>query len=205
VVTGFLRGAWVRLLLLGAILWIALTWATVSTGNIGLVPSVIALGAFLGPLTFVVYERVRDVPVVTMLTCFVVGGALGVAAAGVLEYRTLIELHALPTLAIGLIEESCKLIVPLGAFVLRRFRREVDGLFVGVASGRCLPDRGRPACPLGRGEHIDPADRGRGRQPRASGLAPSRRSGRAAVGFENRVSRSCGGPTASSPATVARG
>jgi protease PrsW len=134
---GLLRGAWLRLLVVGSALWIALTWATVDTGNINLVPGVIALGAFLGPLAFVVYvyERARDVPVPTLLTCFIVGGALGVSAAGVLEYRTLVALHALPTLGIGVIEESCKLIVPLGAFVLWRYRSEADGLLIGVASG----------------------------------------------------------------------
>ncbi|MEN3283195.1 MAG: protease PrsW [Solirubrobacteraceae bacterium] len=128
---------WLQVLVVGSVLWIALTSATVDTGNINLVPGVIALGAFLGPVAFVAYvhERARDVPVPTLLTCFIVGGALGVSAAGVLEYRTLISLHALPTLAIGLIEESCKLIVPLGAFLLWRYRREADGLLIGVASG----------------------------------------------------------------------
>jgi protease PrsW len=132
-----LRRAWVRVLVVGTTVWIALTWTTETTANINLVPGVIALGAFLGPLAFVVYvhERAREVPVPTLLTCFIVGGALGVSAAGVLEYRTLIELHALPTLAVGLIEEGSKLVVPLGAFVLWRYRHEVDGLLIGVASG----------------------------------------------------------------------
>jgi RsiW-degrading membrane proteinase PrsW (M82 family) len=131
------RHAWLQVLAVGAALWIALTWATVETGNINLVPGVIALGAFLGPLAFVVYvyERARDVPVPALLTCFIVGGALGVTAAGVLEYRTVVDLHALPTLAVGLIEESCKLIVPLAVFALWRYRREADGLLIGVASG----------------------------------------------------------------------
>jgi protease PrsW len=137
VLHGILHQAWLQVLLIGALLWVALTLATVDTGNINLVPGVIAFGAFLGPVVFViyVYEHVRDVPFPALLTCFIVGGALGVSAAGVLEYRTLIELHALPTLAIGLIEETCKLVVPLGVFVWWRYRREADGLLIGVASG----------------------------------------------------------------------
>jgi RsiW-degrading membrane proteinase PrsW (M82 family) len=68
--------------------------------------------------------------------CFVVGGALGVVAASVLEFRTLLDLRALPTIAIGLIEESCKLVIPLLIFfAFPRFRREADGLLFGVASG----------------------------------------------------------------------
>jgi RsiW-degrading membrane proteinase PrsW (M82 family) len=53
----------------------------VGTGNINLVPSVICLGAFLGPVVFVayVYERARDVPLALLLWCFIVGGVLSPA------------------------------------------------------------------------------------------------------------------------------
>jgi RsiW-degrading membrane proteinase PrsW (M82 family) len=132
-----LRRSWLQVLLVGGLLWVGLTWAILSTKNFHLVPSVIVLGACLGPVAFVayVYERAREVPLPTLLWCFVVGGMLGVAAASVLEYRTLIDLRALPTIGIGLIEESCKLLVPLVIFMLGRYRREADGLLFGVASG----------------------------------------------------------------------
>jgi RsiW-degrading membrane proteinase PrsW (M82 family) len=128
---------WLLVLIGGAVLWAALTWATIETGNLNLVPSVIVLGAFLGPVAFVawVYDRAREVPLPTLLICFVTGGALGVTGASVLEYRTMIDLGALPTVAIGLAEESCKLIVPLAIFLTGRYRREADGLLIGVASG----------------------------------------------------------------------
>jgi RsiW-degrading membrane proteinase PrsW (M82 family) len=128
---------WLLVLVGGAVLWAALTWATIETGNLNLVPSVIVLGAFLGPVAFVawVYDRAREVPLPTLLICFVTGGALGVTGASVLEYRTMIDLGALPTIAIGLVEESCKLIVPLAIFLTGRYRREADGLLIGVASG----------------------------------------------------------------------
>jgi protease PrsW len=131
------RRTWVQILAGGLVLWGALIWATLQTGNVNLVPSVIVLGAFLGPVTFVayVYERAREVPLPMLMVCFVTGGVLGVAAASVLEYRTMLDLHALPTLAIGLIEESCKLAVPLAIFALAGYRREADGLLFGVASG----------------------------------------------------------------------
>ena len=128
---------WLLVLIGGAVLWAGLTWATIDTGNLNLVPSVIVLGAFLGPVAFVawVYDRAREVPLPTLLICFVTGGALGVTGASVLEYRTMIDLGALPTIAIGLAEESCKLIVPLAIFLTGRYRREADGLLIGVASG----------------------------------------------------------------------
>jgi RsiW-degrading membrane proteinase PrsW (M82 family) len=132
-----LRRPWVQTLLGGLVLWIILDWATLESRNINLVPSLILLGACLGPVTFVtfVYERVREVSWPSLAQCFVVGGVLGVAAASVLEYRTILELRALPTVAIGLIEELCKLIVPLAIFAAGRYRREADGLLFGVASG----------------------------------------------------------------------
>jgi len=132
-----LRRPWVLTLIGGLVLWVALRWALVTTDNINLVPSLIVLGASLGPVVFVlyVYERAREVPWPVLLICFLAGGVLGVTAASVLEYRTLLELRALPTIAIGLIEESCKLVVPLAVFAAGRYRREADGLLFGVASG----------------------------------------------------------------------
>jgi RsiW-degrading membrane proteinase PrsW (M82 family) len=126
-----------QVVLIGSLLWLGLTWATLTTKNFHLVPSVIVLGAFLGPVTFVayVYERAREVPLPMLLWCFIVGGVLGVTAASVLEYRALMDLRTLPTIAIGLIEESCKLVVPVAIFMFGRYRREVDGLLFGVASG----------------------------------------------------------------------
>jgi protease PrsW len=128
---------WVQTLAAGLLLFVVLDWALVQTGNLNLVPSVIVLGASLGPVVFVeyVYERNRDVSPPRLLQCFLAGGILGVAAASVLEFRTLIELGAMPTLAIGLIEEACKLLVPLAILAFTAYRREIDGVLFGVASG----------------------------------------------------------------------
>jgi protease PrsW len=136
-ISDHLRRPWVLTLIGGLVLWVALRWALVTTDNINLVPSLIVLGASLGPVVFVlyVYERAPEVPSPVLLICFLAGGVLGVTAASVLEYRTLLELRALPTIAIGLIEESCKLVVPLALFFAGRYRREADGLLFGVAAG----------------------------------------------------------------------
>jgi RsiW-degrading membrane proteinase PrsW (M82 family) len=98
---------------------------------------VICLGAFLGPVAFVayVYERAPDVPLPTLLWCFLAGGALGVSAAGLIEYRALVEYGTLPTFAIGLAEEASKLLVPIAIFLIGRHTRESHGLLFGVAAG----------------------------------------------------------------------
>jgi RsiW-degrading membrane proteinase PrsW (M82 family) len=134
---GVLRHAWLQTLILGLALWNVLNWTAIDTNNLNLVPSIILVGAFLGPVTFVAYvfERVRDVPWVALLQCFVVGGLIGVTAASVLEYQTVLSYGTLPTVAVGLIEETAKLIVPLLIFAVGRYRRTADGLLIGVASG----------------------------------------------------------------------
>ncbi|MQA85725.1 MAG: PrsW family intramembrane metalloprotease [Streptosporangiales bacterium] len=63
---------------------------------------------------------------------------IGAVVAGQLEFETVRELGALPTLLIGLIEESAKLAVPavMLAVTLTRLRpRAMDGLVLGVAVG----------------------------------------------------------------------
>jgi RsiW-degrading membrane proteinase PrsW (M82 family) len=58
-----------------------------------------------------------------------------VAAAAVLEYQTLRDLGALPMLAVALIEESVKMVVPAWLFLRRRFREPAAGVLFGVAAG----------------------------------------------------------------------
>jgi RsiW-degrading membrane proteinase PrsW (M82 family) len=131
------RRPWLQILVVGLILYVAMERVLIATGNINLVPGVICLGAFLGPVVFVayVYETAPEVPLHTLMWCFLAGGVLGVTAAGLLEYQTLVGYGALPTVAIGLVEETCKLIVPLVLFLIWRYRREADGLLFGVAAG----------------------------------------------------------------------
>jgi RsiW-degrading membrane proteinase PrsW (M82 family) len=133
------RQAWLPVLVVGGLLyWLVL--ATIErTKNPNLVPSLILLGAFLIPVTFVVfiYQRVhveRTSPdVVAMAALF--GGVIGVVVASRLEFDTVNRLGAVPILLVGLIEEAAKLIVPALILVLARKRRPDNGLLVGVAVG----------------------------------------------------------------------
>jgi RsiW-degrading membrane proteinase PrsW (M82 family) len=117
----------------------AVTLATIATDNVHLFPSVILLGALLVPGTFVVYvyERLSITAdaLPALVGCFVVGGLVGLAAAAVLEYETVLDLGALPILAVGVIEESAKLVFPLLLFAQRRFVTPSEGVLFGVAAG----------------------------------------------------------------------
>jgi RsiW-degrading membrane proteinase PrsW (M82 family) len=134
-----LRRSWLRTLASGLGLYAVVTVATAATENLHLVPSVLMLGALLVPVTFVVYvfERlhVGAELVPSLARCFVVGGLVGTAAAALLEYETLRDLGVLTMLAVGLIEESVKLAIPLVLFVRRRFVDPPAGLLFGVAAG----------------------------------------------------------------------
>jgi protease PrsW len=134
-----LRSTWLRTLAGGAAVYGCITAAALNTQNIDLVPSVLVVGALLIPVTFVVYlfERLREGPVIVpvLAVVFAAGGSLGVAAASVLEYRTRIDLGTLPMLAVGLIEETVKLAVPVWLLARGRLRTPAEGLLIGVTAG----------------------------------------------------------------------
>jgi hypothetical protein len=73
-----LRRPSIQTLLGGATIWALLDWATIESQNINLVPSLILVGASLGPVVFTVYvyERAREVPSYMLLWCFIAGGAV---------------------------------------------------------------------------------------------------------------------------------
>ena len=50
-----LRRPWVQALVVGVAIWALLDWATVTSQNINLVPSLILVGASLGPVVFTAY------------------------------------------------------------------------------------------------------------------------------------------------------
>jgi RsiW-degrading membrane proteinase PrsW (M82 family) len=136
---GFVRRGWFLIFIVGLALFFASEQILVFTGNPNFIPTVILLGAFLVPLTFVTfifeYEPVKDVPLPTVIVCFLWGGAIGLAAAGLIEYATLQNLNFASLLGVAAIEEAVKLIFPLVLFFRGRYRKEADGLLFGVSSG----------------------------------------------------------------------
>ena len=136
---GFVRRGWFLIFIVGLALFFATEQILVVTQNPNFIPTVILLGAFLVPLTFVTFifehEPVKDVPLPTVIVSFIWGGVIGIAAAGLIEYATLRNMNFGSLVGIGAIEEAVKLIFPLILYARGRYRKEADGLLFGVSSG----------------------------------------------------------------------
>ena len=130
---------WLQIFIVGMALSIASEEALRITGNPNFFPTVILLGSFVVPITFVAYfyEHVkhREISMPLLTSCFIVGGVIGLIAAGFIEYGTLRGLNIPGLFGIGLIEETVKLIFPIVLYVLWRYRHEADGLLFGIAAG----------------------------------------------------------------------
>ncbi len=128
-----------RILVGGAIIFFVLSSVVQHSENRAYIPLVIIVGAFVVPVAFVsyIYEREpgRDIPGGFVAFCFLWGGALGVSVAATLEFATLRSLGAAQMFGVGLIEESAKLIFPVGIYVYGRYCSEGDGVIFGVAAG----------------------------------------------------------------------
>ena len=130
---------WFQIFAGGLVLLYLLERTLLATQSLNYVPSVLLLGAFLVPVTFVTYlydERLPqwEVPLPPLAVCFFWGGALGTVVAGSLEYDLLRSLGVLALLGVGLIEEGAKLIFPLIFYFLGRYRSEGAGIVLGVST-----------------------------------------------------------------------
>jgi protease PrsW len=132
------RRPWLRIFTVGLVLWLLTVVVTFVTRNPNLVPTLVLLGSFLVPVTFVAwaFER-RDTGELTpgnLLSTFVTGGVLGVLAASLLESYLL---HPSPGLflGVGLIEEGVKLAAL--AFLTRHLavKSPRDGMILGASVG----------------------------------------------------------------------
>jgi len=109
-----------------------------ATGNPNLIPTIVLLGSFLVPVSFVVWAFGRrhsgEVTAELLFTTFITGGVLGVLAASLLE-SYLLHPSPLLFLGVGLIEEAAKLVVL--AFLSRHLEHKYarDGLILGASVG----------------------------------------------------------------------
>ena len=90
-------------------MWLLTVVVTFLTGNPNLVPTLVLLGSFLVPVTFVAWAFDRrdtgEITAALIFNTFITGGVLGVLAASLLETYLL---HPSPWLflGVGLIEEA---------------------------------------------------------------------------------------------------
>jgi RsiW-degrading membrane proteinase PrsW (M82 family) len=133
------RLSWLWILIVGIALFELVRRTIITTGNPNLLPLLILLGAATIPAAFVAFLFQRrlpyDIDAGTIAALAFLGGVVGVVTASTLEFRTLQRLGTLPMVAVALVEESAKLLVPLVIVLFTRYRRPEDGLIVGVAVG----------------------------------------------------------------------
>ncbi|SHG99351.1 PrsW family intramembrane metalloprotease [Streptoalloteichus hindustanus] len=130
--------AWLTIFTAGLALWVLTVLVTLLTGNTNLVPTLVLLGSFLLPVTYVAWAFAHGgggeltLPVVAQ--AFFVGGVLGVLAASLLE-TYLLAPSPWMYVGVGLIEELVKLLAL--AYVARHLRRRSlrDGLVLGASVG----------------------------------------------------------------------
>jgi RsiW-degrading membrane proteinase PrsW (M82 family) len=130
---------WWRVFLTGLGFYIATLAALILTGNPNLFPTVVMIGNFLIPITFVTffYERrhLSRLSIPTTVKGFIYGGVLGVVAASLLEPLFIQRLDFVTAFVVGLIEEFVKII---GILVIMRHQEhdsEIDGIILGAAAG----------------------------------------------------------------------
>ena len=133
------RRQWRRVFLGGLVLWAASVLVTFWTANANLVPTIILLGSFLVPVSFVVYALERHADQVLtgqrIFTTFLYGGVLGVLAASILEAEFLGQPSLRTYIGVGLIEEAAKLAALwLIAWRLPRYTMR-DGILLGGIVG----------------------------------------------------------------------
>lgn len=132
------RRNWLRIFLTGFALWVLTAVVTFLTGNPNLIPTLVLLGSFLVPVSFVVWAFGRrhsgELTAELLFSTFVTGGVLGILASSLLETYLL---HPSPGLfaGVGLIEEAAKLVAL--AFLTRKLTHKYarDGLILGAAVG----------------------------------------------------------------------
>ncbi len=138
------RLSWLWVLIVGAGAFVGLV-ALVNSGNDALIGAMIVIGSAVVPVAMVTYiggherrldiGRHRLIPPGSIVWTFLVGGAIGVVTAGLVEFVVLRQLNVPQLFVVGLIEEAAKLVVPVFIFLQGRYRSETDGLLFGIASG----------------------------------------------------------------------
>lgn len=136
------RFTWLWVLLSGVVLYWLVLFVTVATANVLLFPTLLLVGALIVPLTVLTRANRSPhgipggvVPLQLLGLVSLLSGVVGVLLASGLEF-TLVNPHgAWPMLAVALIEESVKLIVPVVVLAAGLARRPGSGVVVGVASG----------------------------------------------------------------------
>ena len=114
---------WIRVFLGGLLLYFVSLFILILTSNPNLFPTVVLIGNFLVPVTYVAffYERryLSRLTLPATASTFLYGGLLGILAAALFEPFFVRALSPLSVFRIGIIEEAAKI---LGVMVIARRR-----------------------------------------------------------------------------------
>lgn len=130
---------WWKVLIIGFITYVIGIIILLITQNTNIFPSIVMLGNFLIPVTYVTffYERKHSSTVGMLKTAasFFYGGFVGTFAAAILEPIFIHTLNFRTAIIIGIIEEFTKFLGVL--FILRRKQHKLmlDGIILGAAAG----------------------------------------------------------------------
>jgi len=129
---------WLVVVIVGVALLVLTRQVCLTTGNPHLWPAYLLVGALILPATVVSFvdgmSPTFGVAPVYLIVIATVGGVLGVILAGLGEFELQSVVGELPRIAVALVEEASKLIIPLVALLLVR-RDAANGLIIGMASG----------------------------------------------------------------------
>jgi RsiW-degrading membrane proteinase PrsW (M82 family) len=133
------RLSWIGILLGGVIAYAVVLRTMVATQNVNYFPALLLIGSITVPLTVLVFAegggRALPVPLWSVVLTAILGGIVGVVAAGVLEYDTMRRLGMISMVLVAMIEEASKLIVPVILYLIWRPTNPRGGVVIGVASG----------------------------------------------------------------------
>lgn len=126
-------------LVLGVLAYLLVLHVMVRTENLNLFPTLLLVGAVTVPMAVLLLAIAVDEPAqrhggLIFITA-VVGGIVGTTSAAMLEYSALRAIPWLGMLAVAIIEEAAKLIVPVVIFWSGRRHTDGLGVVLGIASG----------------------------------------------------------------------
>lgn len=132
------RRPWLTIFGWGLLLWVLSALVTYLTANVVLIPTLVLLGSFLVPVTFVVWAFGRrssgEVTAELLFRTFVVGGALGVLAASLAE-SYLLRPSPFLFFGVGFIEETAKLVALAVCTRHLHVKSMRDGMVLGASVG----------------------------------------------------------------------
>lgn len=133
------RKNWLKVFFIGLITYAAGLTIMLFTSNPNIYPSIIILGNFLIPVTYVsfFYERRlhSNVSMMNVFLSFFYGGFLGTFAAALIEPFFIHRLNFYTSMIVGIIEELVKVLGVVVILKRNKHKLEIDGIILGAAAG----------------------------------------------------------------------